>query len=121
MHRHLCNPEQEWAKFAKSKTARHKLAKFLKEHAHLLPDHLKMPPAGLSDRAVDGRAAPAGGECTMWLDVEGIEGPGLLAELARIIAKHGHNVQVGALPADRREAAWASPVAVGICTPPNSV
>ena len=42
----------------------------------------------------------------MWLDVEGIEGPGLLAELARIIAKHGHNVQVGSLPADQREAAW---------------
>ena len=31
---------------------------------------------------------------TVWLDVEGDDGPSLLAELAQIIDKHGHAVKV---------------------------
>lgn len=87
---------QEWAKFAKSKTARHKLAKFLKDNARLLPDHLKAEsPLGL----MDGPGSESDAEEQLapriaWLDVEGEEGPSLLAELAQIIAKHGHDVKV---------------------------
>ncbi len=96
---------QEWAKFTKSRTARHKLAKFLKEHYDLLPEHYKSISAGdlsagkareADDRAVGGPklTAPKDRGQTVWLAVEGDDGPGLLAEMAQIIDKHGHDVKV---------------------------
>ena len=108
-HRHL----QEWAKFTKSRTARHKLAKFLKEHGDLLPEHYKVsnpleatpPPQGRSREASGNRlsnGSSAGArerDQTVWLAVEGDDGPGLLAELAQIIDKHGHDVKARACPA----------------------
>lgn len=101
---------QEWARFTKSRTARHKLAKFLKEHGHLLPDHYRPPVSAevlagdLSNgqtRASDDCSTSSGSSNTkesnetVWLDVEGDDGPGSLAKLAQIIDRHGHNVKVG--------------------------
>lgn len=84
---------QEWSKFVKSKTARHKLAKFLRDNVRLLPEHLRIPAAKFPEEEA-GVTAAAAPESTFWLDVEGDEAPGVLAELARIIAKHGHDVKV---------------------------
>lgn len=100
---------QEWAKFTKSKTARHKLAKFLKEHHDLLPEHYKALPAGdlSSGKAREFDERPVAGSKlspskdrgqTVWLAVEGEDGPGLLAEMAQIIDKHGHDVKVEIVP-----------------------
>lgn len=99
---------QEWARFTKSRTARHKLAKFLREHGHLLPEHYRAlsfadnpSPSGrgkegIDDRLSNGKAGTSKDKGqTVWLSVEGDVGPGLLAELAQIIDKHGHDVKVG--------------------------
>lgn len=100
---------QEWSKFTKSRTARHKLAKFLKEHHDLLPEHYRaLPTADLSagrgreseERlVVSSKLSPSKDRGqTVWLAVEGDDGPGLLAEMAQIIDKHGHDVKVYTCP-----------------------
>ena len=97
----------------KSKTARHKLAKYLKDNAHLLPSHLKSGSAeeGAGEAAAeDGQKSALEAETeaaknTFRLDVVGDDGPGLLVQLASIISKHGHDVKVG--PSTVLCSAWA--------------
>ncbi len=93
---------QTWVKYAQTKTARHKLAKFLREHTHLLPkpapapETAAPPPAGRGARG-EGRGGAAGagpvadGQMT-WLVVQCSDRPGLLADIALAIAEHGHNI-----------------------------
>lgn len=97
---------QTWLKYAQTKTARHKLAKFLREHAHLLP----VPPASPAPPAQPPRApersssgkgpAEAAGEAELpggqvtWLVVQCSDRPGLLADIALAIADHSHNIKV---------------------------
>ena len=96
---------QAWLKYAQTKTARHKLAKFLREHAHLLPvpPPLRAPPAqpppaversrGASGpQEAAGEAELPGGQVT-WLVVQCSDRPGLLADIALAIADHSHNIK----------------------------
>ena len=68
-------PVQKWVKFARTKTARHKLARFLKEHApeHLACDdqpHLVELTLGCHDR------------------------PGLADDIVAVIQQHSHRIEV---------------------------
>lgn len=96
---------QAWLKYAQTKTARHKLAKFLREHAHLLPvpPASPAPPAqpprapersssGKGPGEAAGEAELPGGQVT-WLVVQCSDRPGLLADIALAIADHGHNIK----------------------------
>ena len=67
---------QEWVQHVQTKTARHKLAKYLKEHSALLT----------------GAWSPA--SPLTWLRVECADRPGLLADIALVIAAHSHNIKV---------------------------
>ncbi len=98
---------QSWLKLAQTKTARHKLSKFLARHAHLIPaDKQETVAAGvlLGEREKAGASSGNGRVQTAakaddsvqsaWLMVEGVEGASLLAEVAHIITKHGHAIKV---------------------------
>ena len=97
---------QTWLKYAHTKTARHKLAKFLREHAHLLPVPTPSPappaqPPRAPERSSSGEgAAEAAGEAELpggqvtWLVVQCSDRPGLLADIALAIADHSHNIKV---------------------------
>ena len=116
---------QTWVKYAQTKTARHKLAKFLREHTHLLPkpapapETAAPPPAGRGARG-EGRGGAAGagpvadGQMT-WLVVQCSDRPGLLADIALAIAEHGHNITA-------RSCTWTgcSPPVCGACMPERS-
>ena len=97
---------QTWLKYAHTKTARHKLAKFLREHAHLLPVPPVSPappaqPPRAPERSSSGEGAgEAAGEAELpggqvtWLVVQCSDRPGLLADIALAIADHSHNIKV---------------------------
>jgi (p)ppGpp synthase/HD superfamily hydrolase len=86
----------QWLECAKTKSARHKIAKFLKEHA-----------AMAASKGLDLVPPPTGGEmCTStivagevdcqvtWLVINCNDRAGLLADVANVIAKHSHNICV---------------------------
>ena len=94
---------QEWAKFIKSRTARHKLAKYLKDNWELLPEQLRKADqiSGSTSRTESlegGQPNPAAlaglTEKIVWLDLNGADRPSLLADVAQIMGKHGHHVRV---------------------------
>ena len=57
---------------------------------HLLSSDEQRRASEATEQQIRGSQA----EPTVWLVIEGVEGPGLLAEMAQIIAKHGHDVKV---------------------------
>ncbi|EIE19013.1 hypothetical protein COCSUDRAFT_31311 [Coccomyxa subellipsoidea C-169] len=94
---------QEWIAYAQTRTARHKLAKFLKDHADLVDSS---PPPDVAFREASGtmqqeatsssrQAATGreGGAQVLNLTIECSDRPGLLAEIAQIIADYGHNIK----------------------------
>lgn len=93
---------QKWMRFASTKTARHKLARFLKEHA--LEEHFEPSPSFSEEEA--GEAAP---NCTeegcdiIFTDVQphmveltlGCNGrPGLADDIVAVIRQHSHQIEV---------------------------
>ncbi|KAK9817748.1 hypothetical protein WJX72_001567 [[Myrmecia] bisecta] len=90
---------KEWLTFAATKSARHKLAKFLKDHAHLLTDPTSSAPASAGGSAADSAARELDslrqldGWEDSWLVVECGDRAGLLADISQIIARHGHNIK----------------------------
>ncbi|BDA49388.1 probable GTP diphosphokinase RSH1, chloroplastic [Coccomyxa sp. Obi] len=95
---------QEWIAYAQTKTARHKLAKFLKDHADLLDSGT--PPDMTSREASSGLQQASEASTSSWaaakeeaesqvlnLTIECTDRPGLLAEIAQIIADFGHNIK----------------------------
>ncbi|KAK9835971.1 hypothetical protein WJX81_002744 [Elliptochloris bilobata] len=94
---------QAWVKYAQTKTARHKLVKFLREHADLLPAPatapVQAPRAAERSSAAQGVGAAPGepelpaGQVT-WLVVQCCDRPGLLADIALAISDHGHNIKM---------------------------
>ena len=98
---------QEWAKFIKSRTARHKLAKYLKDNWELLPEQLRKADqiTGSTSRTESSEggqpnsSAIAGlTEKVVRLDLNGADRPSLLADVAQIMGKHGHHVRVCLTP-----------------------
>jgi len=81
---HAMQRHRSWLAFAKTRSARYKLGKWLKEEGAAL--------------AAEGGGAPESGapppECSTWLVVECTDRAGLLAEVATEIHAHGLNVQV---------------------------
>ncbi len=94
---------QDWAQFAMTRTARHKLLKYLKDN----PEQPREPPPPQAPSAAPpadlSTVAGAGSSMTSsstgdveatWLVVECNDRPGLLCEVAQIIASHGHDIKV---------------------------
>lgn len=105
---------QEWAQFAMTRTARHKLLKFLKDN----PEKPREPsPAQAVPAVAAPDLAPAAGEAAgssmtsrsvgdveaTWLVVECNDRPGLLCEVTQVIASHSHDIKVSGA---RTEARW---------------
>ena len=98
---------QEWAQFAMTRTARHKLLKFLKDNPEKPrePSPTQAAPAAASPDLVPvaGEGNAAGSSMTSssvgnveatWLVVECNDRPGLLCEVTQVIASHGHDIKV---------------------------
>ena len=94
---------QKWMRFASTKTARHKLARFLKEHA---PEELFEPSPSFAEEEAE-EAAPI---CTeeardlIFPDVQphmveltlGVNGrPDLADDIVAVIRQHSHQIEVG--------------------------
>jgi (p)ppGpp synthase/HD superfamily hydrolase len=112
----LVRRHARWLGAARTKTARHKLARFLREHAALAE------PAGGGEAggsvaaaaALGGEAAAAAaaaactaaakGEAVAWLTVRCADRPGLLAAVANAISAHGHDIRAYSGRAARRGA-----------------
>ncbi|CAL5224551.1 g7251 [Coccomyxa viridis] len=87
---------QEWSAYAQTKTARHKLTKFLKDHGHLLePDSAQSDSSSASEAAsLNGASSATFNDTqTLNLTIECLDRPGLLAEIAQTIASYGHNIK----------------------------
>jgi UTP:GlnB (protein PII) uridylyltransferase len=76
-----------------TRTARHKIAKFLRQHAALAVSKGLVAPG---DSGLVPLAAPTDwdGRQTTWLIMQCDDRPGLLAEVANVIARHQHNITV---------------------------
>lgn len=96
---------QRWLGAARTKTARYKIAKFLREHAALAASAGLMAPGdsalGLLQRGGTGTAA-ADGVATevVWLIIRCDDRQGLLADIANVIANHSHNIRAYSGSAD---------------------
>jgi GTP pyrophosphokinase len=90
---------QRWLAAARTKTARHKLAKFLREHAALAAA------SGLSTLPRRGDVSQMQGDAPgteiVWLLARCDDRQGLLADIANVIARHGHNIRSYSGSADR--------------------
>ena len=91
---------QRWLACAKTKTARIKLAKFLREHAALAASVGLLAPGdsalGAAQRGGGpGSAAGAstGADQVVWLIISCDDRQGLLAEIANVISRHNHNIR----------------------------
>jgi (p)ppGpp synthase/HD superfamily hydrolase len=84
---------QEWTAYARTKTARHKLAKFLKDHAELLCEDGAAADAPSQQQQQLGSASEEAPQ-VLNLTIQCADRPGLLAEIAQIIADYGHNIKV---------------------------
>lgn len=113
--RKQCPCLQAWsdASLARTRSARHKLLKFLRDNASMQPPQAtaQAPPAplldtmeildnGLRQPLDQGRAARAEPLAVKsrahWLRVQCVDKPGSLAEIARAIAQHEQNIKVSA-------------------------
>ncbi|KAI7836974.1 hypothetical protein COHA_009157 [Chlorella ohadii] len=85
---------QQWLDAAQTRTARHKIAKFLRQHAALAVSKNMSPPASSSSLPQGAGAAAADSDARQltWLVIHCGDRPGLLAEVANVIARHGHNI-----------------------------
>ena len=86
----------QWLECARTKSARHKIAKFLKEHAAMAASKglaLVPPPSGgamCTSTIVAGEV-----DCQVtWLVISCNDRAGLLADVSNVIAKHNHNICV---------------------------
>jgi (p)ppGpp synthase/HD superfamily hydrolase len=91
---------QKWLANAKTKTARYKLAKFLREHAALAASVGLLAPGdsamGEAQRGGGPGSAAGAGEGTnqaVWLLARCDDRQGLLADIANVITRHGHNIR----------------------------
>ncbi|PSC74447.1 Guanosine-3, 5 -bis(diphosphate) 3 -pyrophosphohydrolase [Micractinium conductrix] len=94
---------QQWLDAAQTRTARHKIAKFLRQHAALAVSKGLLPPGDSSLAAQPGASAPgadADSRQVTWLIIECDDRPGLLAEVANCIARHDHNISAYSGSAD---------------------
>uniref|UniRef100_A0A1D2ADF7 Putative GTP diphosphokinase RSH1, chloroplastic n=1 Tax=Auxenochlorella protothecoides TaxID=3075 RepID=A0A1D2ADF7_AUXPR len=87
----LLRRHQAWLSTAQTKTARHKIARFLREHAMPTVFQGLTPPYSLD--ASQTSPGDGAGPRPVWLRVQCADRPGLLAEVAGVIAKHDYNVQ----------------------------
>lgn len=79
---------QKWLMSARTKTARYKLAKFLREHAALAAANgLMTLPNYVQSTPMDPTAAQR-----IWLLAECEDRPGLLADISKAIAAYEHNI-----------------------------
>jgi (p)ppGpp synthase/HD superfamily hydrolase len=85
---------QQWLDAAQTRTARHKIAKFLRQHAALAVSKGMTPPSSTSSlpQGVDATAADSDARQLTWLVIHCGDRPGLLAEVANVIARHDHNI-----------------------------
>jgi sulfur carrier protein ThiS len=91
---------QKWLASAKTKTARYKLAKFLREHAALAASVGLLAPGdsamGEAQRGGGPGSAAGAGQGTdqaVWLLARCDDRQGLLADIANVITRHGHNIR----------------------------
>ena len=89
---------QQWLASAKTKTARLKLSKFLREHAALAASVGLLAPGdsalGEAQRGGGpGSAAGAGTQQAVWLLARCDDRQGLLADIANVISRHRHNIR----------------------------
>jgi hypothetical protein len=107
---------------SQTRTARHKIAKFLRQHAALAVSKGMAPPGGSAMLSSGGDAgsgtcgstaagtpADADARQVTWMVIQCEDRPGLLAEVANVIARHQHNITV------RRRARFC-----GRCAAPTS-
>lgn len=97
---------QQWLAAAKTKTARYKLAKFLREHAALAASVGLLAPgdSALGEAQRGGGPGSAAGEASnqvVWLLARCDDRQGLLADIANVISRHGHNIRSYSGSADR--------------------
>ncbi|KAI3424289.1 hypothetical protein D9Q98_009844 [Chlorella vulgaris] len=91
---------QQWLDAAQTRTARHKIAKFLRQHAALAVSKGMSPPSGSAEDAQQQQAPAAAAAAAAnldarqvtWLVIQCDDRPGLLAEVANVIARHQHNI-----------------------------
>ncbi|KAL4419009.1 hypothetical protein ABPG77_003655 [Micractinium sp. CCAP 211/92] len=87
---------QQWLDAAQTRTARHKIAKFLRQHAALAVSQGLHPPGDSSFAsslaAGSGANSDADARQVTWLIIQCDDRPGLLAEVANCIARHDHNI-----------------------------
>ncbi|KAL4853513.1 putative GTP diphosphokinase RSH1 [Chlorella vulgaris] len=91
---------QQWLDAAQTRTARHKIAKFLRQHAALAVSKAMPPPSDSAEDAQQQQAAAAAAAAAAnldarqvtWLVIQCDDRPGLLAEVANVIARHQHNI-----------------------------
>lgn len=91
---------QKWLASAKTKTARIKLAKFLREHAALAasvgllaPGDSAMGEAQRGGGPGSAAGAGVGTDQAVWLLARCDDRQGLLADIANVITRHGHNIR----------------------------
>lgn len=98
---------------AQTRTARHKIAKFLRQHAALAVSKGMPPPGGSAMLAptADATSGTLGGALgdadarqVTWMVIQCEDRPGLLAEVANVIARHQHNITVRCVCFFREEA-----------------
>lgn len=80
---------QRWLPFARTRSARYKLTRFLTKHGQLLGEELE---AGASEAASQ-VAGLVGSSSEVALRVVCTDRAGLLADISQIIAEHGHNIK----------------------------
>lgn len=81
---------QQWLTAAQTKSARHKIMKFLKEHS----DTLQAAQMTAADSLVEKPAEVIDTDrpSQMWLKATCIDRPGLLADISNIISRYNHNI-----------------------------
>ncbi|KAL4515430.1 hypothetical protein Ndes2437B_g06870 [Nannochloris sp. 'desiccata'] len=91
---------QKWLASAKTKTARIKLAKFLREHAALAasvgllaPGDSAMGEAQRGGGPGSAAGAGVGADQAVWLLARCDDRQGLLADIANVITRHSHNIR----------------------------
>ncbi|GAB4816390.1 hypothetical protein N2152v2_003436 [Parachlorella kessleri] len=90
----ILRKHQEWYGVARTKTARHKIARFLRENSALAASKgINIATPGESGGAASAAQQQAQVSQTMWLVVQCDDRQGILAEVAQIIAENQFNIK----------------------------
>lgn len=89
MNANIVRRHQQWVDAAQTKSARHKIIKFLKDNSNFL---IKTQNFVLTDEGLEVDTRETSSAYSYWLKIHCIDRPGLLADISNVISQYNQNI-----------------------------